>query len=404
MKISASTQTIEENNERMVSDINHKLTKEIRKIIYKRETTPKTIYSLKSIIPHKHFTRNEYHNYKALGSSFQVLNNEKNENSSIYNNNLDIFDNNISLAYNHSLNSKTNDNSIIQKNNIFHNKGKTYESNKNIMHNKMKHNSQHLSLNSNNQKINSLSLPELITISPNKDIKLFGGNGKMNENDSNENNNEPFKTVKNLIYYKIQRSQEQNTSNFNNKKLNANFKEKIHKNRKLHSVDMNLNIEDNMLQKRNDGILRGVKISNNYFSSKQNYTNNEGNKEVIVFQPGFYSLHSSRRYNSNGKVLIYKVFNKNTNAYKSSTHKFNLPLSKTPTIKKTAHCYNVMFSGPANYFVANNPQLNPQLAILRSNRLKQNMQNNISIDKKDNRYLKHKSELKNFMGYSTNLA
>ena len=75
---------------------------------------------------------NEYHNYKALGSSFQVLNNEKNENSSIYNNNLDIFDNNISLAYNHSLNSKTNDNSIIQKNNIFHNKGKTYESNKNI--------------------------------------------------------------------------------------------------------------------------------------------------------------------------------------------------------------------------------------------------------------------------------
>jgi hypothetical protein len=63
-----------------------------------------------------------------------------------------------------------------------------------------------------------------------------------------------------------------------------------------------------------------------------------------------------------------------------------------------------MFSGPANYFVANNPQLNPQLAILRSNRLKQNMQNNISIDKKDNRYLKHKSELKNFMGYSTNLA
>jgi hypothetical protein len=410
MKISASTQTIEENIEPITLEPNYKQPKETRQIIHNKDTniepSQHTMYPLKTKISHRNFNRNENVFYKELGSTFKASSYDKLENPSLYNN-LDIFKNNL-------LNSIVKENLPSQNIDTFNMKGKTNEnSSRNMFHNlelvniflnKKKSNNQQVYLNNNNQKSNSLSLPELASLTPVRDMQLFFGNGRVYENEFNENNIEAFMTIKNLLYYKILRSQDKNNQSLNNKKSNGKHNEKIHKNRSLHSIEMNLNVDDNMLLKgsnSNNGMLKGMKAIHNGFTQKQNSTKNEGNKEVIVFQPGSYALHSSRRNNSGGKVLIYKVIDKNSNV-NNNKQSLKLPITKTPSIKRTAHCYDLMFSGPANFFLANNPRL----ALLKSSRLKQTMHNNISIDKKHNRYLKNDGlkEFQKLMKHSRNFS
>lgn len=406
MKISCSTQTFKDT----ITSLLNKPPKELNQNISNDdlsniEPTDGTAYPLKPSISYRNLKQIDNNDYPTeLNPSLKALSCDK----------LDQFDTSSKLV---KLNNKSffsyptsTDKLLVKHNKMFHNAELA-----NKIRNKQKQNSIALIYNNNNNKTkntnNNIKLPELTPSTPIKDIHLFFDKRNVYENESNFNK-EAFMTIKHLLYYKIVRAQERNNININNKKLNSNtYESNIYNNnnnRHLHSIEMNLNIENNSLLKGVDserGVFTGIKAVNNV--QRNNNTKNEGKGEVLMFKPDSFVLNSVRNRNKNKsheKTRVYKVDSvvKNNGKVK---HKRNVKeqFNKSLSIKKTAHAhrYDLIFSSPVDFFLVNNPHL----AYLKINCLKNNISNkNMSLDSKYNKYLKNKEDarfIKHLHNFST---
>ena len=387
MKISSSTQTFKDTITFMLNkhpkENNQNISNEDLSKIEMRDSPT---YPLKPSISYRNLKQIDNSDYPTeLDPSLKALSCDK----------LEQFDSSSKLVKLHNKNFLSHPSSTekthVKLNKMFHN---VELANKIV--NKQKQNNISLIHNNNKPKhTNNIKLPELTPTTPIKDIHLFFDKKKAYENESNFNK-EAFMTIKNLLYYKIVRAQEKNNINVNNKKYNSNnYESSIYNNRHLHSVEMNLNIENNSLLKGADserGVFTGIKAVNNGFAQRNNNTKNEGKGEVLMFRPDSVVLSSVRNRNknkSNEKTKVYKVDNVVNNKVKIK-HKRNTKeqFNKSLSIKKTAHCYDLIFSSPVDFFLVNNPHL----AFLKLNCLKNNISKNTSIDNKYNKYLKHKED------------